>query len=523
MVTRPKKSAVPSARPKRSAAPVSTTTQESTHTRQDMITMLTQSVHGDIAAYQAPVIQAAQADPDFFAHLIAWNQRKGTVRDARLALPLLSLQVGSTHLTPAYRENALAHLALSSPRQLLKAVEYVQKTGFHPKAGFFKTITRYLRAREMFPAWWMATALQHRESLKRLYKFTKTCPSVQAQRVLFEKGYPDDSVFFAVQHLANYPTAQEIGGVIARFKIPFLVARGALGARLKEPDVLLAVIDRMTPTELVTNAKALQKLGVSQQAATSGAMTQGLKRARKSKVNVLKTTEAVKAIAHGGDDEQLVAQLEDLQERQLERTIDGNWLVLADKSSSMQHAIETARQITGVLTRLVSGQVHLVFFDGAPRYFDVTGKTYQDITKLTQSIHAGGQTSIGCGLSCAVEKKCAFDGIALISDGGENGQPRFTAVYTRTFGKSDVQPPVYFYQLPGDRDSLSVDMRNAGIDFQAFDLTQTKLDYYSLPTLVQTMSVKRYSLVQSIYDTPLLTIPQALRVPRQFRDAAAVD
>lgn len=495
---------------------------ETYRSKQDIITMLTMSSHGNFAAYAEPVRLAVQDDADFFAYLIAWNQRKGQVRDSKVALPLLGFiaQRRSQASYPSFSENALAHLALQSPRQLVQAYEYVYDTR---PVGDMRQITRlvkrYLKARELFPAWFNATALQHRRSLKRLYARTHTEPGTQAEDILFQRQYPVNSVFYAVQHLADIPTAQEIGGTIDKFRIPYLVARGALGVRMKEPDIFRAVIDRMTPTEIVTNIKALQRLGATDHPALRAALGQGLKRAGKSHRNVLKTTKAVQALVEAnGVDDALVAQLEDVQERQLARSIEGNWLVLVDKSGSMEQSIDIGRHITSILARSVAGQVHLMFFDTVPRYFNATGRTFADLTAQTDTVRADGGTSIGCGLMAAFDRKLAFDGIVIVSDGGENSDPRFAHVYNAAYSKKTVSPPVYLYQLVGERDSLTSSLKSAQIDFQCFDLRSQKIDYYSLPNLVQTMNVKRYSLIDAIYDTPLLTIEQALRCPKRFME-----
>ncbi len=499
---------------------------ETSRSKQDVITMLTVSPHGDLAAYAEPVKLAVRDDVDFFAHLIAWNQRKGQVRDSKVALPLLGFiaQRRSYKLYAGFGENALAHLALQSPRQLVQAYEYVYDTRpIGDIRPFAQLVMRYLKARELFPAWFNATALQHRRSLKRLYTRTHTAPGGHANAVLFERQYSVNSVFYAVQHLTSVPTAQEIGGIIDQFHIPYLVVRGALGVRMKEPDVLRAVIDRMTPIELVTNMKALQRLGATEYPALRAALGEGFKRAGKSRRNVLKTTQAMQALTTSDNIvDELVVQLEDVQERQLERSVEGNWLVLVDKSGSMEHAITLGLQITSVLARAVAGQVHLMFFDTVPRYFDATGKTLADLTTQTKNVQADGGTSIGCGLVAAFDRKLAFDGIVIVSDGGENSNPLFAHVYNAAYSKQTVHPPVYWYQLAGDFDRLTSCLKLAQIDFQCFDLRNQQIDYYSLPNLVQTMNVKRYSLIDAIYDTPLLTVEQVLRCPKRFVEEVLV-
>jgi len=64
--------------------------------------------------------------------------------------------------------------------------------------------------------------------------------------------------------------------------------------------------------------------------------------------------------------------------------VDGNWLVLGDKSGSMSACIEVARHVSGTLAKFVKAKFHLVFFDTTPRHFDVTGKTYEEIQGADQ-------------------------------------------------------------------------------------------------------------------------------------------
>jgi hypothetical protein len=149
----------------------------------------------------------------------------------------------------------------------------------------------------------------------------------------------------------------------------------------------------------------------------------------------------------------------------------------------------------------------MIFFDTMPRFFDVSGKSLNDIKALTKGIAANGSTSIGCGMGLANEKGLEIDGVAVVSDGGENQPPLFAPQYRRHFGDREV--PVYFYRVAGDPPTA---FRNgcatAGIDFQEFDLTGKKTDAYGLPNLVQTMRTKKYSLYQEILDVPLLTLDE---------------
>lgn len=461
-----------------------------------VIAELTRSPHGDLAQYIPVATTAAKDEAEFFAHLVSWNNQKGQIRDAKVALPVIA----HAHTANAeLRENAVAHIALLDPRNLVRAVRFRKSIG-GGSADIKRVATMYLRAREQKPGWFNRTALQHRGSLKELYALLHIKPGPHAQKILFSGE--KTGVFGVVARLQMMP-AKEAAGAIMEFRIPFLTAMGALGARAKEPDVVLALIERMSPTELVTNAKSLLKL-IGTNAALKAAYDAGLTRASESKASVFKTTKAAEAVGGKAGE-----ALRGVQEKQLDKlSVKGNWLVIADKSGSMTAAIEAAKHIAATLARVADGQVWLVFVDTTPRGMEVTGKTLDWIQQETRFITAGGGTSLGCGVKLAVQAKWPIDGIAVVSDGGENNLPYFSTEYRQLCDMVGKDVPVYLYDLPGDSDSLTRNMNAAGFEVQKFDLRHGKLDYYALPNLINTMRVSTYSLVDEIMSTPLLTLKE---------------
>ena len=53
-------------------------------------------------------------------------------------------------------------------------------------------------------------------------------------------------------------------------------------------------------------------------------------------------------------------------------------------------------------------------------------------------------------------------------------------------------------------------MDQMGLSFSEFDLTRGQVDYYSIPNLVQSMSVSRFGVVEKIMACPLVTLEQVL-------------
>ena len=483
-------------------------------TKNKILSELSRSPHGKLTEY-IPVGQvAAQQEPEFLAHLIAWDKVNGQVRDAKVAIPIVSLSVPT--YPDEFVENSLAHLGLLSPRELLKSYRFalsfpsttkqVRLPGRMRKVT--KVISAYLKEREEDKRNFDRVAIQHRHTLKELYALCHIKPNARANAILFKGEKPAGSVFEAVSLLGSMSPTEAAGTILER-KIPFLIAMGALGKKAKEADLVLALINRMSPTELVTNTKMLEKLGIKTNPALRGAYESALQKAASSKQGSFKATRAIEAM----EDETIKEKLRGLQEKQIEHlgNVEGNWLVLGDKSGSMVYALELARRVASTLSKMVKGKIWLVFFDTHPTALDVTGKSLDEILKMTKYVTANGGTSIGCGLNYLLERKEEIDGIAIISDGGENNSPYFPDVYKRYAEWSGKYVPVYLYHCEGDNPALIKTMNTAGIDMQVFDMKKQKVDYYSLPNLIKTMRTNRYSLVDEVMQSKLLKLEDVFK------------
>ncbi len=487
-------------------------------TKAEIISQLTKSSHKDLLTYVPIARGAAIEQPEFLAHLIAWNQIKGQIRDSKLALPVISILEDA--FPDSLVENSLAHLALLDPKNLVRAIDFHRNLKLKGSKTRWRQLRErvvipYLAAREAKVPWFEAVVQAHRQSMKSLYRMTGAKPGAIADMILFKDTPMLGSRLWAVKQLRSLPAA-EIPGLIYRHKIGFKIIQGALGDKLKDqPDVVQAMISQMSPTEVVTATKWLQRLGIKTVPALRAAYEAKLEEVGQSKKATFKTTRAAESIT----DVVLKAKLQGAQERQMKSIgIEGDWLVLADCSASMEEAIELSRMVAGTLAALVKGKIHLIFFNESPRFFDVTGKPYEQIKEQTKYVLANANTSIGCGLVYAIERKLDFDAIAIVSDGAENRAPLF-AQFLQAYEHSTKRDfPVYWYRTRGQEGyMLEHTMRLANHEITQFDLRHGQIDYYSLPQLVQTMRVKRYSLADEIMDTPLLELKEALKAESMGR------
>lgn len=489
------------------------TAEQQLYSRNKLVASLLKIKHGDLSLYIPEGLAAAKADADVLAHFIAWNHQNGKVRDSKVALPPIALR-GLSAKDNDLAENAVAHMLSLSPRDLVRSYDFsklLTKDGNVIPGGHRRLLEAglkmYLGNREANTKWFDATVLQHRRSMKQLYRLSHKKPSTRAQAVLFDHKYPAGSVFAKVAALKTMGP-REAAGVILENKIPFEIAVGAV-AKAKDKEIVLALLEGMTGNQVITSTQMLQRLGVLSDPALKAAYDKALERAKKDKrVETLKAGHAAKQVKGTAS----AGKLEQLQEAKREQlgAIQGDWLVLGDRSGSMAQSIEVARQVAGIIASAVAGQVYLVFFDTSPICFNVTGKTYEQIIEDTRRVGAGGSTSIGCGLDYLRSRSITVNGIAIASDGGENTSPLFADIYKRYCEALSIEPPVYLFHVPGDSDTLSHSMNRAGVALEKFELGG-EVDYYSLPNIVKTLRANRYALYDEIMETPLLKIADVFK------------
>lgn len=475
----------------------------------EIINQLLKVGHKNLDIYTDIGLRAVKNEPELFAHMIAWNHLKGQVRDTKTALPVIALRGDPDE---EFFENAVAHLCQLDPRNLVRAVMF-HKSGKLPPvtpgggAKMKEGIKRYLAAREQRKKWWEKTTLQHRKSMKALYALYHIKPSDMVQKVLFDNTPPQGTIFHTLKQLKNMGD-KECAGTILNSGIPFNIAIGAVGGVKGRQDVILALIEKMSGNELINNTNMLQKLGVFSNETLKAAFDSALERAKKDKrVSTLKADRAANFVK----DKSAKEKLKSVRDEKLQQlgSIEGDWLVLGDKSSSMSEGIESARRVAALIANQVSGKVHLVFFNHLPTYFDVTGMQYDQIVNITRRQRASGITSIGCGLYFILQKRIAVNGIAICTDCQENENPKFATTYKKYVNEMGIEPTVYIFGVGGHYKPhyLTQPMVKEGIMYELFDIRKD-VDYYSLPNLVQTLKTRRYALIEEIMETPLLTFKQ---------------
>src|SRR5947199_311180 len=81
-------------------------------------------------------------------------------------------------------------------------------------------------------------------------------PGTRADAVLFKEMPPEDSLGFALKRLAQAEGPEEQARLIREHRIPYTVAVGAV--RQLTPEILLALVEQMSPQEVINSLGSLK-------------------------------------------------------------------------------------------------------------------------------------------------------------------------------------------------------------------------------------------------------------------------
>ncbi|MFO0878092.1 MAG: hypothetical protein U0840_12140 [Gemmataceae bacterium] len=488
-------------------------------------------------------------DPRFYVRLAAWYWEKGEVRDHK-EMFLITLALSDFE---GHRDVGLALVRKLPPFQLVRVVDFIhgrketrRKTldvevpaekknkrgpGRHSQYkdetekqkkrviqkrverrvvgdfGLFRSVprslrtevARYLAEREANPEWFDSTVLVARKALKRLYGVLHIKPGERAQKILFDDDPPPDSRLALLKSVVRLPDPAEQARIIQEAKIPFRVALSLVSEM--SPAVLTALIDRMSPQEVINSMGMLRRHGALAHPELKLLVELKLEQARTSrKVSTLKTDAALKAVDLGEDLRQKLEQVADDQIKARGR-IRRSTALLVDKSGSMEMAIDVGKHIAAMISTICEKQLHVFAFDTMAYAIESKGSDWASWKKAFHGINAGGETSVGVALELLRRRKQTVEQIVIVTDEEEYNPPFFVESFLKYRQELGIDPLICFVKVPDSTTRLEDQCKRAGLHFTVFEFSG---DYYSLPNLVVMLEPpSQLDLLLEIMDFPL--------------------
>jgi hypothetical protein len=463
--------------------------------RVDMLNSLLTTPHRELGKVAELHKTMVELDPIFYGHLAVWYQSNGDVRDHK------EVFVGNllTSNLTEHRDAGFVLLQEFPPYQVSRIVDFLkQHRGKLPRSTR-TAVRRYLERREKNPVFFDRSALRSRKAMKHLYASLHIKPNARADAVLFKDNPPDDSLAFALKLMAIASSPLEQAQLIVEHKIPYTIAVGAI--KQLTPTVLVALINSMSPQEVINNLKSLQTRGAMNNPQVKALIDEKLEKAQ-SDVRVA-TLKARVAADVAELDTETVARLERVMDEQVKKRgqITKPTALLIDKSSSMESAIEAGKRIAALISGITKADLFVYAFDTLPYPVKASGKQLSDWERAFQHLKAGGATSIGAPVEAMRLRKQRVEQIILVTDEGENTAPYFAETYDAYKRDLQIEPSVLVVKVGYAYDWLERKLQQRQAQVDTFTFTG---DYYSLPNLIPLLSrPSRLELLMEILETPL--------------------
>lgn len=474
---------------------MTTMTKDERDLRLEMLNSLLTTPHRKLEEVADLHKMLVELDPLFYGHLAIWYQHNGDIRDHK------EVFVGNllaSKLT-VHRDAGFTTLQSFPPYQVARIVDFMkQKLGKMPRSAR-TAVRRYLTHREKVPAKFDRAALRGRKAMKHLYATLHIKPNPRADAILFKEQPPEGSLALALKQLANAETPAQQAQMIVEHRIPYTIAVGAV--KQITPTVLVALINSMSPQEVINNLKPLKGKGAMDHPDVKTLIDAKLVAAQTdSRVSALKGKVAAKAARL---DKGTTAQLEKVMDTQVKQrgTIKKPTALLVDKSSSMNTALEVGKQVATLISGVTEADLFVYAFDTMPYEVKATGKNLSDWDKAFQYLRAGGATSIGCSIEAMRLRKQVAEQIVMVTDEGENTAPYFDKAYDDYCKDLSVRPDVVIIRVGHSCDYVEKRLQKKQVQVDTLTFAG---DYYSLPNLVTLLSrPSRLELLMEILAVPL--------------------
>ena len=464
-----------------------------------LLNSLLSAPHAEFEKVKQMHEDALKLDPALYGPLAVWYFKNGEVRDHR--------DVFIAHLLTSehkeYRDAGFALLQDIAPYEVERVLKYMkEKLGKLPRSS--RTAIRYyLKSREQNNDWFDSAAARSKKELKGLYASLHITPGERANSILFMDKPPEGSLPYAVKLLAKSSPGEQ-AEIIHKYKIPYPIAVGAV--RKMMPSVMIALIDNMTPSELVNNLNSLKKRGAFDNPEVKTLIEGKLEKTKNyARASTLKAKVAADIVEDAGTKKKL-EEVVDTMIKKMGR-IKKPTALFIDKSGSLEIAISIAKDVATLLSTAMEENtpMYVYAFDTAAIELKSQGKTYADWTRAFKMITAHGGTSIGSPLSALRTQNRYVEQIMIITDENENAYPYFVQEYPEYATALKIKPNVIIVDV-GD---FSTQIQDAMRQIQApCESIKFAGDYTSLPNIIPLLSrPSRLDLLQEILATPLPARP----------------
>lgn len=393
--------------------------------------------------------------------------------------------------------------------------------------NFIRSAIRdYLRFRESNIDMLQGALIRARADIKDLYFRSHTLPGGDVNswinRYLFKGEIDADNAvatrLVALKQLSSVKDPVEQAKMIVEHKLPYSQVCHALSNIT--PTVLVALVDSMSPQELLSNLDSLKRRGAFDNADVRALVESRLVDAKKSKGKRMDATKGAGAAKTLGLPENIAKLATDVSDAQLKRvgTIKGRVAILIDKSGSMSAAIELGKDLAALAAQACgdANRPRVFMFDTmsteivwSDKDGDITTKSAWD--KKLSMFKASGGTEPHNVLRAMISRDIQVDQMLVVTDEGESNVGRFATelkAYEKKFG---FVPNVSIIRVGSSSTAMTQSMKGVGIDAEV--LVCDKIDNVSKPNVIRLLS--RTSVFDLVMEIGSLQLPVKSDIKRK--------
>jgi hypothetical protein len=302
-----------------------------------------------------------------------------------------------------------------------------------------------------------------------------------------------------LKRLAHTNDPAEQAKAIVAARIPFRIAVSVLPEIT--PDIVEALIERMSPQELINNLGVLQRHGALSNPDLKAMIDLKLEEAKTyQRGSALKPEAALQAVEVSADLRRKLEEVADVQIKARGR-LRRPTALLIDKSGSMEVALEVGKRIAAMISTACDKELYVYAFDSMAYPIVAKGSDWAAWKRAFDGVNAGGETSCGVALDYMRRKNQYVEQIVFVTDEEEYTPPYFVSSLLKYRQALSADPSVCIVKVPDSSTRLEEQCKRSGITASTFEF---KGDYYALPNLLALLEPPSvFDLLMEIMDYPL--------------------
>ena len=377
----------------------------------------------------------------------------------------------------------------------------------------------YLRFREQNPRLMEGALIRGHKYMKQFYVRTHTIPmgdeSHWINRFLWKGEIPegeDGQRLAALKLLQQESDPTKQAEIIVENRLPYTSVTSVLSNIT--PSVLVAIINSMSPQELMSSLGGLKRRGAFSNPDIKNLIDSKLQKAKKTdkvRIDALKGAKAAKSVE--GLDAETAKIVSEVTDSQLKHhgNVSLKTALLIDKSSSMADAIELGKQLAASIAQACRAEnppiVYL--FDNIPTLVewrepdgDITAKSAWD--KKLEMFRAIGGTTPSTVIRALSSKGTDIEQIVLVTDEGELSEGAFAAQLKDYEAKIGHPVNVVIVRIGRNRTNrMERSLKAKHVETQV--MSCDSIDSVSIPNLINLLSQK--SVFDLVLDILALDLP----------------